>query len=144
MRYGDWEIYRIRSPWEILQLYLQESDYCSVSAGSQHRILIFICPQSAASIALTDSGGGGGLNKQNALFFRQAYAVVTTVHCAQSVWPLHFLSETKITFLGIIFVQTLQNIASILNREIWIICTLPELYRFLFKTEACALFCGDL
>ena len=39
------------------------------------------------------------------------------VHCAQSVWPLHFLSETKITFLGIIFVQILQNIASIRNRD---------------------------
>jgi len=33
MRYGDWEIYGIRCPWEILQLFLQESDYCSVSVG---------------------------------------------------------------------------------------------------------------
>jgi len=50
-------------------------------------------------------------------FSRQTYAVETLVHCAQSVWPLRFLSETKITFLGIIFVQTLQNIASIRNRK---------------------------
>jgi len=57
MRYGDRGIYRIRSPWEILQLYLQESDYCSVPAGSQHPLFIFVCPLSAASIAVTDSGG---------------------------------------------------------------------------------------
>ena len=67
MRYGDWEIYRIRSPWEILQSFLQESDYCSVSAGSQHPIFIFICPLSAASIAVTDSGVGG-LNKRKVFF----------------------------------------------------------------------------
>jgi len=29
------------------------------------------------------------------------FAFVTLVHCAQSVWPLHFLSETKITFLAL-------------------------------------------
>jgi len=56
MRYGDWRIYGIKSPWEILQLFLQESDYCSVSAGSQHPIFIFICPLRAARIAVTDSG----------------------------------------------------------------------------------------
>jgi len=82
------------------------------------------------------------LNKQKGFFFRQTYSVETLVHCAQSVWPLCFLSETKITFLDIIFLQTLQNIASIRNRKIWIICTLPELYRLLFKTQACACFVG--
>jgi hypothetical protein len=73
---------------------------------------------------------------------RQTYAAVTLVRCAQSVRPLHFLTETKITFLGIIFVQILQNIASIRNRERWIICTLPELYRLFFKTQADACFIG--
>jgi hypothetical protein len=51
MRHGDWGIYRIRSLWEILQLLVQESDYCSVSAWSQHPTFIYICPPSAASIA---------------------------------------------------------------------------------------------
>jgi len=44
------------SSWEILQLYLQESDYCSVPAGSQDPISIFICPLRAPSIAVTESG----------------------------------------------------------------------------------------
>jgi len=30
--------------------------YCSVSAGSQHPVFIFICPLSVAPIAATDSG----------------------------------------------------------------------------------------
>jgi len=82
-----------------------------------------------------------GLNKQKSFFsFRQTDAVETLVHCAQSVWPLHFLSGTKISFLGIMFVQTLQNIASIPNRERLIICT--ELCRIFFKTQACACFIG--
>jgi len=62
------------------------------------------------------------------------------VQCNQSVWPLQFLSETKITFLGVIFVQILQNIASIRNRGRWIVCTLPELYRLFFKTQAYVFF----
>jgi len=66
MRYGVWEMYRIRSSWEILQLLLQQSKFFSVSAGSQHPISIFIHPLSAASITLTDIGGG--LNKQKVFF----------------------------------------------------------------------------
>jgi len=107
-------MHRIRSPSEILQLLLQQTDYCSVSGGSQHPNSIFTRPLSAASIALTDRGGGLNTQKKNS---RQKYAVETLVHCAQSVWPLRFVSETKITFLGIFFVQTLQNIASIRNRK---------------------------
>ena len=82
--------------------------------------------------------------KQTKSFFLggQTYAVETLVHCAQSVWPLCFLSETKITFRGIIFVRTLQNTSSIRNRERWITCTLPELYRLFFKTQAYACFVG--
>jgi len=130
-------MYRIRSAWEILQLLLQQSNYCSVSGGSQHPISIFTRPLSAPSIALTDSVGGGLNTQKVSFFFSQTYAVVTLVRCTQSVWPLHFLSETKITFWGIFFVQTLQNVASIRNRKRLIICTLPEFYRLLFKTQAC-------
>jgi len=57
------------------------------------------------------------LNKQKVSFSRQTYAVEILARCAQSVWPLRFVSGTKITFLGIFFVQTLQNIASIRNRN---------------------------
>jgi len=60
-------MHRIRSPSEILLLLLQQSDYCSVSGGSQHPNSIFTRPLSAASIALTDSGGGG-LNTQKKFF----------------------------------------------------------------------------
>jgi hypothetical protein len=139
MRYGDWGIYRIKTPWEILQSFLQESDDCSVSAGSQDPIFIFICRWVSCQLQWLTVGFK---QIQGFFFFRQNYAVVTLVHCAQSLWTLHFLSETKITFLGIIFVQILQNIASIRNRERRIICTLPELYRLFFKTQACACFIG--
>ena len=149
MWYGDWGIYRIRSPWEVLQLFLQEPDYCSVSAGSQHPVFIFICPLSAASIAVTDSGVA--INKKFFLSvflsfflsFPQANLRCCNIGPFRSVRvAITLCVKPKLHFWALYLFKHCKISLPFAIKKRWIICTLPELYRLFFKTQAHARFMG--